>query len=193
MTHLEEMADIVDGAKINERSVEELKLIFFDPSFASTLKTKLLGNKQLDYVLKNLTVDQIFIMVRGRVTIIRGYYDVSRRPNKRLGVMQNCYSRHCSTGNVGFRCVVQSMDGLGSTWTISASASSVMGTATLLYKWHKGDNITSILPPMDGWEDIGVAISFFDDEPDHELDHELDNPDDGDDDENTGPLIIQYL
>jgi len=71
MTHLDEMADIVDGAKINERSVEDLKLIFFDPSFASTLKTKLLGNKQLEYVLKNLTVDQIFIMVRGRVRIIR--------------------------------------------------------------------------------------------------------------------------
>jgi len=65
-----------------------------------------------------------------------------------------------------------------------------MGTATLLYKWHKGDNITSILPPIDGWEDMGGAISIFDDE--LVLAHELDNPDDDDDDENTGPLVIQY-
>jgi hypothetical protein len=39
------------------------------------------------------------------------------------------------------------------------------GLPICLYKWHKGENITSLLPPKYGWEDAvvkSVTESIFD-------------------------------
>ena len=59
----------------------------------------------------------------------------------------------------------KSMDGLGSTWTISSFKIFESDSNICLYKWHKRGNITSLLPPKYGWEDAVVkseSESMFD-------------------------------
>ena len=61
--------------------------------------------------------------------------------------------------------IVQSMDGLGSTWTISSFKIFESDSNICLYKWHKRGNITSLLPPKYGWEEAVVkseSESMFD-------------------------------
>ena len=83
-----------------------------------------------------------------------------------LGVIDRWYVMHHRDGR---HFIVQSMDGQGSTWTISSRIGRCCdrtgGSSMFLFIWHKGGKITSLLPPKYGWEDAVVkseSESMFD-------------------------------
>ena len=82
-------------------------------------------------------------------------------------------------GNSEAAYTLQALDGLGSSWAIFVhydtnlfvnesvsrcgfSRDGNASTAVLLFKWDKGHNVTSLLPPKDGWEDAGANEHFRD-------------------------------
>ena len=165
-----DLVDIAYGATINERTREELKSIVLDDSFLSTLKIKLSQTEQLTNVLSNLKIREIEIDYT--TAEIAGRYIRHKRKDYGLGAMNCWYSMPNVVVGTGLDVpvvtfVVQALDGIGSRWTISAHlrsweirCGSTTHKSTLLYEWHKGENITSILPPKKGWTDMG-AKDFF--------------------------------
>ena len=159
------LVDIAYGATINERSREELKAIVLEDSFFPTLNSKLKQTNRLMDVLSNLKIRYINIGYTGGTnTAIAGRYKRHQRKDYGLGAM-NCWysmSKMVLPDTIYEEMktfVVQALDGIGSRWTISAHVRGKVvrcGTTAphnsiLLYEWHKGENITSILPPKKGW------------------------------------------
>lgn len=158
-----DIVDIAYGATINERSREELKSIVLDDSFSSTLRMQLSQTQELTDMLSNLKIRHIDIGCTND-TVIVGRYKRHKRKDYGLGAM-NCWysmSKMVLPDNIYEEMktfVVQALDGIGSRWTISAHVRGKVvrcGTTAphnsiLLYEWHKGENITSILPPKKGW------------------------------------------
>ena len=158
-----DIVDIAYGATINERSREELKSIVLDDSFSSTLRMQLSQTQELTDMLSNLKIRHIDIGCTND-TVIVGRYKRHKRKDYGLGAM-NCWysmSKMVLPDTIYEEMktfVVQALDGIGSRWTISAHVRGKVvrcGTTAphnsiLLYEWHKGENITSILPPKKGW------------------------------------------
>ena len=155
---LEGLVDLVKGISIHGRSLEEMKLISEEDSFVSTLKTKFhdVGHNKDLLSLLELTPDTICVSGgEGNDHVINGEYTIQRRSTGsgiKLGVMDKWYAMN--RDNRAF--VIQSMDGQGSTWTISSRIGRCCdrtgGSSMFLFIWHKGGNITSLLPPKYGWE-----------------------------------------
>ena len=161
--------DLIKGVSIDGRSLEEMKLISQEELFVSTLKTKVhdVGHNEDLLSYFEYTPDKICVgFGEGNDNVICGEYTSQRRHSCiKLGVMDKWYAMN--RDNRTF--VIQSMDGVGSTWTISShcgcfgytSQDRTGGFPVCLYKWHKGGNITSLLPPKYGWEDAkNIEIKY---------------------------------
>ena len=151
------LVDLVEGVSIHGRSLEEMKLISEEHLFVSSLKTKVhdIGHNEDLLSYFDCNPDKICVdMGEGNDNVINGEYKIRQRNSCiKLGVMDKWYVLSRYQDNQTF--VIQSMDGQGSTWTISSHDSigdRTGGSPICLYKWHKGGNITSLLPPKYGWE-----------------------------------------
>ncbi|OEU11640.1 hypothetical protein FRACYDRAFT_270649 [Fragilariopsis cylindrus CCMP1102] len=172
------LVDLVEGVSIHGRSLEEMKLISEEHLFVSSLKTKVhdIGHNEDLLSYFDCNPDKICVdMGEGNDNVINGEYTVRQRNSCiKLGVMDKWYVLSRYQDSRAF--VIQSMDGQGSTWTISSHDSigdRTGGSPICLYKWHKGGNITSLLPPKYGWEvpvvksatesrfDINLSSAFF--------------------------------
>jgi len=147
-----------------------------EESFVNKSKTKVTENIQLTDVLDCIKLGKINVGGTGRMSDIPSplegkyvRYQRSHQGDHNFGVMNNWYSiRTFLTTRYKMTVVIQALDGLGSTWTVSAHSGlndmyrygRDQAETVPLYKWHKGKNIRSILPPKTGWIDNG-ASEFF--------------------------------
>ena len=153
---LEEITDIANGSTILRRTMEEMKSIIQEDSFVIRLKAKVAENGHHKDILEKLNVDNIEVRVDERGHAIGGEYRQEQReyfPSK-FGVMNSWYVNRSIPQQ---ELVMQAMYGLGSTRTISKHTGVVVNGKSkedpvLLYKWHKGNNMTALIPPKEGWE-----------------------------------------
>lgn len=178
---LVDIVDIAKGSSVVGRSLEELKSIAQEESFVARVRSKVKENDRNRKILSHLKVGEIRVGGNGRnVEMIQGtYYQRERKMFcNEYGVMNKWYSMRRDDQVF----IVQAMDGLGLTWTISTHNGTeyerIGVNARRLYKWHKGTNISSFLPPENGWQDVVEATADY---------SNIDSNDDGD-----GNVIIDY-